>query len=352
MIRTRCAAWAVCALTLLATAPARAQPYTLTDLEPAFGEGWWSGIQLNNRGQVLTNRALWTPGEGVTPLPFDASSLNDVGQVVGSSAQYPVQGRAIRWSAATGPQDVGPGTVSDINNRGDMVGWIITDYYQSWRQPAGAPREALRLSDTDFGLVVAINENGAATGYQPGGPRLEYWPPGETTAQRLDTGRIQTYANDINASGQIAGQAEDYKAYLYTPGQGIQSLGELKDRDTWARGLNDRGHVVGSATDDIDSDRGLAFLWTPGLGMSDLNDLVDASAAGWTLTEAWAINNAGQIVGFGQHGGVNTRVPFLLTPVPEPGGAVAASLAAAVLLSRRRLAAGNRYHAPAVNPDR
>jgi probable HAF family extracellular repeat protein len=334
VIRTRCAAWALCAFTLLAGAPAGAQPYTLTDLEPVFGEGWWSGIKVNNRGQVLTLDALWTPGEGVTPLPFSAYALNDVGQVVGSSVQNP--GRAIRWSAATGPQDVGPGTVSDINNRGDMIGWIYSDDYRSWRQPAGAPREALRLTDTEFGAAQAINEHGAAVGYQPGGPRLEYWPRGETTAQRLDTGRIQTYANDINAAGQIAGQAEDYKAYLYTPGQGILTLGELKDRDTWARGLNDLGHVVGSATDDIDSDRGLAFLWTPELGMRDLNDLVDASAAGWTLTEAWAINNAGQIVGFGQHGGDLTRVPFLLTPVPEPGAALAASLAAAALLSRRR----------------
>jgi hypothetical protein len=81
----------------------------------------------------------------------------------------------------------------------------------------------------------------------------------------------------------------------------------------------------------------VAFLWTPELGMRDLNDLVDASAAGWTLTEAWAINNAGQIAGFGQHGGELTRVPFLLTPVPEPGAAaVTASLAAGALLSRRR----------------
>ena len=336
MIRTRCAAWALCAFTLLVATRAGAQPYTLTDLEPVFGEGWWSGIDLNNRGQVLTLDALWTPGEGVTPLPFSAYALNDVGQVVGSSVQNP--GRAIRWSAATGPQDVGPGAVSDINNRGDMVGstYSEAEYFRPWRQPAGAARETLRLSDAEQGTAVAINESGAAVGYQPSGPRLEYWPPGETTAQRLDTGRIQTYANDINAAGQITGQAEDNKAYLYTPGQGILTLGELKDRDTWARGLNDDGHVVGSATDDIDSDRGLAFLWTPELGMRDLNDLVDASAAGWTLTEAWAINNAGQIAGFGQHAGELTRVPFLLTPVPEPGAAAAAFLAAAALLACRR----------------
>src|SRR5688572_16732674 len=344
MIRTRsgCVVWVVlaaCALTLLTDRQALAQPYTLTDLGPAYGDDVnLTGIDLNNRGQVLTVDKLWTPGEGVTPLPFAAYALNDVGQVVGSSAQPPYQGRAIRWTAATGPQDVGAGTATDINNRGDMVGWSYTDNFLAWRQPAGAAREALRVTDSDYAAAQAINESGAAVGYHPGGPRIEYWAPGQTTAERLDPGRTQTYANDVNNAGQIAGQTQNYTAYLYTPGQGILDLGELKERDTWAQALNDGGHVVGRATDDLDTDRGLAFLWTPELGMRDLNELVDASAAGWTLNEAWGINSAGQIVGFGQHGGEFTRVPFLLTPVPEPAAAVAAPLAAAALLARRRRA--------------
>ena len=274
---------------------------------------------------------------GKSRIPFNAFSLNDAGQVVGSTHQHPAEGqRAMRWAAATGPQDVGPGSVSDVNNRGDMVGWSYSDDYVPWRQPAGGTRETLRLPDAERGAAEAINENGAAVGFHPSGPRLEYWAPGQATSQRLDTGRTQTYAFDINGRGQITGQAQDYKAYLYTPGEGMLSLDELKDRDTWAHALNDAGHVVGRATDDLDTDRGLAFLWTPELGMRDLNKLVDTSAAGWTLNDAWAINEAGQIVGFGQYGGEHTRVPFLLTPVPEPGGAVAACLAAVALLGRRR----------------
>jgi probable HAF family extracellular repeat protein len=51
--------------------------------------------------------------------------------------------------------------------------------------------------------------------------------------------------------------------------------------------------------------------------MFDLNDLL-LNASGWTLTEAAAINDNGQIVGLGRNGLGQTEA-FLLTPVPLPG---------------------------------
>jgi hypothetical protein len=51
--------------------------------------------------------------------------------------------------------------------------------------------------------------------------------------------------------------------------------------------------------------------------MRDLNTLLDASGIGWSLREAFAINNAGQIVGLGRNPAGQDR-GFLLTPVP-PG---------------------------------
>lgn len=61
--------------------------------------------------------------------------------------------------------------------------------------------------------------------------------------------------------------------------------------------------------------------------MLDLNSLIP-SGSGWTLTEAYAINSSGQIVGSGIVNGVEHA--FLLTDppasVPEPSTAVPAAV--------------------------
>ena len=67
--------------------------------------------------------------------------------------------------------------------------------------------------------------------------------------------------------------------------------------------------------------------------MRDLNTLLDPSGDGWSLLEATRVNNAGQILVTGTHGGVYAAA--LLTPVPEPAGA-AVLLPATVALFRRR----------------
>ena len=62
-----------------------------------------------------------------------------------------------------------------------------------------------------------------------------------------------------------------------------------------------------------------AFMVTNIMGgmfhMTDLNDLVPTNC-GWELMEARGINTAGQIVGWGMHGGRTNA--FLLTPVSAP----------------------------------
>ncbi len=50
--------------------------------------------------------------------------------------------------------------------------------------------------------------------------------------------------------------------------------------------------------------------------MYDLNDLTTLPA-GWTLEVATALNDEGQIVGWGQDN-LDHDFGFLLTPVPEP----------------------------------
>ena len=70
--------------------------------------------------------------------------------------------------------------------------------------------------------------------------------------------------------------------------------------------------------------------------MQDLNNLI-SSNCGWTLEDAVAINNKGQIVGYGINPSGQTDV-FLLTPTPEPSTLALLTVGAISLLvyARRR----------------
>lgn len=70
------------------------------------------------------------------------------------------------------------------------------------------------------------------------------------------------------------------------------------------------GFVVGTAAMAGGEDR--PFLWRHGV-MTDLNDLIPADSD-WVLTSVAALNNAGKIVGIGEHAG--QRAVYLMTPDP------------------------------------
>jgi probable HAF family extracellular repeat protein len=59
--------------------------------------------------------------------------------------------------------------------------------------------------------------------------------------------------------------------------------------------------------------------------MTDLNSLIDPHL-GWTLETATAINDNGQIVGWGTNASGQTEAFLLSNPVPEPSSLVLAAL--------------------------
>jgi probable HAF family extracellular repeat protein len=166
-------------------------------------------------------------------------------------------------------------------------------------------------------------------------------------------GTVGSKGNAINDGGQIAGTrtvdaSGTPRAFRWSPATPNGTTGSMLDLGflpntqprSQAHGLNNDGVVVGESGSGVDDAR--AFIWTAADGMQDLHSLLDQSGADWRLLAATAINDAGQIVGSGQHTGAHRA--FLLTPIPEPAGptvtiGVGSLVLASTARSRRRLSA-------------
>ncbi len=139
--------------------------------------------------------------------------------------------------------------------------------------------------------------------------------------------------NDVGGvAGTSTGSTGELHAVYYANGQ-IVDIGTLGGRLSDARGVNNSGVVVGAY--EPAGVQGLhGFVYRDGQAI-DLNDLIDP-AEGFVVESARGINNSGQIVGTGHRVGDTTPYSYLLTPVPEPAGALAATAALALASLRRR----------------
>jgi probable HAF family extracellular repeat protein len=142
-----------------------------------------------------------------------------------------------------------------------------------------------------------------------------------------------TRAFDINDDGWFTGiwlrPGFARRAYVAREDE-IRDLGLFPGyAESWAGAINNDGTIVGAA-----ANFGLlarALVWFDGQPPMDLNTLVSDLPSGTVLTDAYDINNAGQILARANNG------TYVLTPIPEPGTvALLATLLPALLTRRER----------------
>jgi probable HAF family extracellular repeat protein len=326
------------------------------------------------------------------PVGFDASAINDAGQVVGTAggAAAIYAGGTLTGLAGVGAPSAGLG----INNAGDVAGSLgqlysgsafsyhagtvtnigaalSADYPASFANAInnssavggnaipfageaergfiyqGGSFQNIGTFGGDYSVLEGLNNHNAATGYAAlNGPALMqpthafYYQAGSlqdlgTLGGTSSEGHGLNDAGDVVGWSQLAGDAAQH-AFLYRAGS-LLDLGTLGGFQAEALGINNAGAIVGNSYL-ADGSTLHAFIYQGGK-LVDLNGLASLGG-GWQLTDAYDINEAGQILGTACLGSSCSAV--VLSPVPEPatGAMIAAGLA--VLAAGRRRALRTR----------
>jgi probable HAF family extracellular repeat protein len=337
-----------------------AQTYTITEIGTLKSDNESNGFAINNLGDVVgcsdTQTAegypctglvsgqhafSWRKGDGLRDLGTlsgatvsGAIGINDSGAIVGYSnvkGQAATNFVAVQWSSAGAIANLGalPGGASSaafvINSAGEIAGdsFLSSGAVDATSWASSKIKNLGSLPKAIFTAGLGINDSGEIAGESV----FSYGPPFRSHAFRWNgstmkdlgvlTGGVTSIANAINTTGVVVGQSDgtatggNWHAVLWSAANKIQDLGVLP-RGTYsvAFGVNDSDVVVGYGN--IFTNAPHAFVWTAAEGMKDLNYLIPANT-GWVLINANAINNVGQITGYGSIGGHNRA--FLLTPV-------------------------------------
>lgn len=331
-----------------------------------------------------------------------AYGLNDFGVAVGTAMNAQGSYTAVRFNLDGTVTDLGqlyPGYESaalDINNAGTMVGYALTGFSVLNVDIANAVMFNGDGTLTNLGLLIpgksarahAINTHGVIVGsatdnndvsraviFEGGGVVTPLGHLGLTaqdsvasainddgiivgTSSRSNTDNAVRFHLDgsvtdlfsqpeassaygVSSTGEIVGSAKTPDSgTLFDGSGGFTDLGQLDPgRTAMALAVNASGTIVGFGDTEIQR---TAVLFDRDAGtVVPLADRITATASEpWILETAYAINDAGQIVGGGKPDpGIQTG--YLLTPVPEPAAALLAlaGLIAVQTLAGRRIPA-------------
>jgi len=270
-------------------------------------------------------------------LSSQANGLNDGGLVTGQS-DIVVAGRTTvhAFISSNGGSMADLGTFPGghlsmgfaINNSGVVAGAADVSGFLHAFTYAGSFVDLHTLGGNSS-QANAINQSGVVAGSSDTGAA------GISHAFRTDSQGVMRDLNTlpgdsissalaINNSGQVAGYSgsgNTFHAFRSDRGTNLLNLGSLSGTgSSKAFGINDRGDVVGVS--DVAGGGTHAFLYSDKNGLQDLNDLLGPNS-GWTLEGALAINDGGQITGYGvmtTSGGASLHASqtephaFVLTP--------------------------------------
>jgi len=233
-----------------------------------------------------------------------------------------------------------------LNNRGQVVGVAengtkdksclspqVLDYEAViWGPQEGEVHELVPLPGDTVGFAFGINDKGEVVGATgtcantplvplQAGPHAVLWENGVPTDLGNLGGKLVNVAAAINNQGQVVGSSDlpgdtADPAFLWTRATGMRNIGTVgMDKSALPAGvggINNSGQVVGqSCSGYLGSGNCRAFLWQDNV-MTDLNTLIPADSPLY-LVFAFAINDAGEIVGLGVTGTGQLHA-FLATP--------------------------------------
>ena len=306
--------------------------YTITDLGTLGGSGSWaSGLSENGFvvggsylvGDTATHPFLWSAGTMVDLGTLGgrdayATGVNSSGVVVGGSGLSINGGccsKGFVYSNGvmselpgfpTNPRDTTFATA--INEAGIVAGWAQapnTGLTRAATWDGQTPTNLGVLRDdwtSSISEAHAINNNGLVAGYSTTPDTFAFvYQNGQMSKLELGTLRF-SIANGLNDQGDVVGQlglvgTSNSQAFMYVNGN-LLILGNGNAYDA-----NNHGQAVGYLDQSAGGHNSDAFLFD-GQELINLSTLPEVINEGWSfLREATAINDKGQIVGFGQIGG-------------------------------------------------
>ena len=303
----------------------------------------WSG-QFTESGQFAQIGPI-TPGYGLNSL---AAGVNGAGQIVGCSDYSYLGGENVpifwengtfTWLAApSGWTGYGDNRIANaLNDSGLIVGTMVNSQGTlravKWATKSAQGQDLLSMTRPDIAMLAAyanaVSPNGRIVGKAQ---HPDYGVFRAFRTRQIDSDLLKLESDlgslagpggaseawAINGLDEVAGASQiaggQWRGFVLRMTGGMDDLIPAQG-GSWSKayGINGSGYVVGQSTNYWGYSK--ASLWYYNGLPYALESLISGGLpAGWTeLTSAEAINDDGQIVGWGYKNGVQKA--FLLTPI-------------------------------------